>query len=345
MRTRTLAAVLSSSALTAGLLVALPGTAHAATSLTPSQAVEQLNNVGFATLAATPSGFTDTLTGDGWGAPTTIAFDPVAQMRLTTSVYASGTQRFLSTPIAEYYDLPRDAATLAASTYAGKPAATWVYNLRASNPLYTNDVVSSYLLEDIVDGAPAPGQPTMQILTASTTTDGDGTRHWDVTSRDDSVTPAWLRSYSVTADPQNRLSAIAIVEGPTGDPTQRSWSEAVSYARPTLTMPTKAEVISSTTLALARDSIHLRARVGRVVLDVAAGANAYAAKRHRRVLPRDIQGYSKWYVSLANRSTTLIRWYTTYVGSVIYARNPFTRELVAYRVSVRSGKAVITRMA
>jgi hypothetical protein len=343
MRTRTVAALLASSALTAGLLVALPSTAYAATTLTPTQAVLQLNEVGFATLAATPSGFTETLVDDG---TTTIQYDPVARMRLTTRVDSGGMHhRQLATPGAQYRDLARDAATIAAITFAGKPHATWSYDLRPGNRLYNSEPTLAFLLEDIVDAMPAPGQPTNVVLTASTTTDLDGTKHWDVTTTDVGTTPEYKRAYTVTSDSSGRLAGMSVVEGPADNPTLWSTTETMSYARPVLTMPASSEVISSALLTLARDSVHLRNRVGRVVLDVAAGANRYAAARHRRVLPRDIQGFAKYYVSLANRRTTLIRWYKTYAGSVVYARNPFTRELVAYRVSVRSGKAVIVRMA
>jgi hypothetical protein len=348
MRNRAVA-LLTGGVLVTAVLVAVPVPAYADTTLTPSQAVEQLNAVGGATLAATVAGFTETLT-DALlptpATPTVVRFDPVSQLRLTTWADGSGMpHRQLATPGAQYQDLPRDAATLAAIAYAGRPDATWSYYLSPGNPAYGSRPVMAFLLDGIGAGEPAPGQPTNVVQTASTSTDPDGTRHWDVTTRDSVTSPAWLRSYTVTADAQDHLTAVSVVEGPATEPSRYSTVESLDYARPVLVAPTRSELISTTTLALARDSIHLRNRVGRVVLNVAAGANAYAAARHRRVLPRDIAGFTKYYVQMANRSTALIRWYAITTGSVVHARNPFTRELVSYRVSVRYGKAVVTRMA
>ena len=345
MGNRRIAALLTGTALAGSLLVGVPATAHAATTLTPSQAVEQLGTVGGATLSATADGFTETISGtpgDGF----TVQFDPVPHMRLTTSTTSGGaTLRQLSTPSAEYQTLPRDATTIAAITLAGKPSATWSYYLRPSNQLYNNYLVVSFLLDGLVAGEPAPGQPTNVVDTASLTTDPDGTRHWDITTHDSSTSPVYLRAFTVTADTQDRLTRMSIVEGPTGDSARWSTTESVVYGRPMLTMPTAVQVISTTSLFLAYDSLRLRNRVGRVVLDTAAGANSYAAARHRAVIARDIRGFAKRSVQMANRATTLIRWYSISTGAVVYARNPFTHELVTYRVSVRHGKAVVTRLS
>jgi hypothetical protein len=346
------AALLTTTALAAALIVAVPGTAHAETVLTPSQALEQLTAVAGATTSAAALGFTETIVHTDAAktafATDTTRYDPVTQRRLETTVRAAdgSVRNWLRTTTADYRTLVRDAATVAAITYAGKPYATWYYRLTPTSTIALAWSVGGAVVSGFVDAAPAPGQPTVQILTATTSTDPDGTQHWTLTARDDSTLPVpWTSNWAITADATGRVSGMVADEGPTDGSARTYFSESISYGRPTVTLPTATHLISLGLLTLARDSVHLRNRVARASLNAAAMANSAAGASHRRTYPRDVWTWTSRYVARANLSTRLVRWYRTTVGSVVYARNPFTRELVAYRVSIRYGKAVVLRMA
>ena len=344
MPNRRILPVLAATAVAASLLVGLPSTAYAAPVPVPvADAVDALHAIDTASLTAAADGFSETSVFNVEPAAT-LKFDPVARIRLDTVDISGGPiVKQLDTPTADCQSFERDALNVAAVTLAGVPAAEWVCRAVPNNPDYNHNLGVGPLFADTNASEPAPGGLPQVVETATLVGSAtDGT--WAITSHEagGSGGPQVIhRSYTATIA-AGRVTRVELdISGDLESPNHIS--DTVVYGSPALTMPPRSQTISAARLALARDALTLRQRMARYATSIAANANAYAIKRSRATLVRDVAGWTR--VTLARNPSGLVVYQSARLGDVLYGRNPFTRELVSYSVLVSHGRATVRRVA
>jgi hypothetical protein len=332
--------VLVTTALAASLLVALPVTAYAGPPPVTDAVILQLHAIDTASLNEAANGFTETSTFNAQ-TPATLQFDPAVGIRQVVIPLGGG-------PVVKQLDkqnarcrwLTRDAMNRAAAALAGTPSAEWVCTSVPGNPGFNHDLSVGHLFADTSNVDPAPqGLPEVVDSAVLTGTEADGT--WDVTSHEAVGASVLHRSYQATVV-AGLVTAVHLSIHLDND-TPDTISDSIDYTAPGLTAPLPSHTISASRLALARDAVTLRQRMARYATSIAVNANAYAVKRGRVSLVRDVAGWTR--VTLAKNPSGLVVHQSARRGVVLYGRNPFSRELVSYSVLVNHGRATVARVA
>ena len=337
--------VLAAAAVAASLLVGLPGTAYAVpvpVDVPVADAVDALHAIDTASLTAAAGGFTETTVFNAEPLAT-LQFDPVAKIRLLVVPLGGGpVVKQLDTPTADCQLFERDGLNRAAVRLAGLPLAEWVCRSVPSNPDYDHDLGVADLFADTNSAEPAPGGLPEVVDSATllgTATDGT----WHITSHEGGNAGVVHRTYTATIVGGKVMGVELDIAVDTAQANHISDTIVYAAPTPTLTMPARASMISASRLALARDAVTLRQRMARYATSIADNANAYAVKRSRATLVRDVAGWAR--VILARNPSGLVAYQSARTGVVLYGRNPFSRERVSYSVLVAHGRAAVHRVA
>ena len=119
-----------------------------------------------------------------------------------------------------------------------------------------------------------------------------------------------------------------------------------TYARPSISVPSRSHVVLLQRYAMALEAVDLRASVHTAASIVALVTNQGRTATHKRVTAGEIQRNAAMIVTGLNAFQTIQYRVGKHPGSVwIAATNPFTGERVAYRVGIVAGKAKVTKVA
>jgi hypothetical protein len=322
--------LLATASVTAGVLAA-PGAALAAdttTTLTAAQMTAELKAVAGTTGAAGAKGWAGTFkmkSDDGLGG-VTFATDPVggrAYVKLALPYEHSTTYAVARKGV---YNSLTTAKQKAAVKMIHKPSAQYVFTARTTL--------------NITSWARANSGDPVEILTGDT--DGAeyaGTR----TEHDDkSVTYKYddddEGTFTLDVDPAGALTQAKINYADYLVETF-TWQ----YGPQTVTLPTGAQTVSSTTMTKAMAYVNLAADVkklaGRSAADVRTAANKHTVKVSvlRKVVKRDVATFNK------NAKVKVVA-VTDIAGGVrISAKNPWTGLKVVYTIKASGKKVVVVK--
>lgn len=234
---RTTTAALAAAATTLSLVL-LPGTAHAAETITPAEAVADVHAVAAATATAVgTTGFTEWSTSanaEDWA----FAYDPVRHVREERLKYRTDTTAvYVMNGVATYVPIVRNALTRAGLVIAGKPAATWEYYLVPRTEADLSRLAHDDLLDPVT--APDPAKPYLTVVSAATrTVSPDGSTQWALTGVDGAGNQV---DYTVSSDTTGRLASMHIVR--TNARGSFVDDEHITYAKPAIPVLTRADVI------------------------------------------------------------------------------------------------------